>query len=225
MPFLEDERISVALSAVPVRVQICLKSGKDCRQATCQSCSMLFIAAISGCPVCLSPLFPPPRPAVLRPPPTPPHATRKIAGETNATSVIFTSVLLTSLMDVSPPFLLPSLARENTRASYIFRSASRFWHRPLFFHGAKEQERRDKSGWWIKGGGSRWEGNGYDPNSRRIERIVSCWSIDFFFFSRSKTSIFVTMIFISWCDGKKMMVTGIEEFFWLIDDEFCNNFI
>lgn len=52
-----------------------------------------------------------------------------------------------------------------------------------------------------------------------VDRLI------FFFFSRSKTSIFVTMIFISWCDGKKMMVTGIEEFFWLIDDEFCNNFI
>lgn len=62
-----------------------------------------------------------------------------------------------------------------------------------------------------------------------LEELKELYLVDrliFFFFSRSKTSIFVTMIFISWCDGgKKMIVTGIEEFFWLIDDEFCNNFI
>lgn len=119
MPFLEDERISVALSGCRCRIQICLKSGKDCRQATCQSCSMLFIAAISGCPVCLSPLFP----LSIAAPPTSLHATRKIAGETNATSVIFTSVLL--LLNGRPPAFLPPPSREKIRAHRIFRSVSR----------------------------------------------------------------------------------------------------
>lgn len=60
-----------------------------------------------------------------------------------------------------------------------------------------------------------------------LEELKESYLVDrlIFFFSRSKTSIFVTMIFISCCDGKKMMVTEIEKFFWLIDDEFCNNFI
>lgn len=139
MPFLEDERISVALSGCRCRIQICLKSGKDCRQATCQSCSMLFIAAISGCPVCLSPHFPLP----IAAPPTSLHATRKIAGETNATSVIFTSVLLTSLMDVPPPFF--PHPRERKYAHTVFFDLCRdIWHRPLFFYGAKEEEKRDK---------------------------------------------------------------------------------
>lgn len=106
-PFLEDERISPTAIWAPVHTQICLKSGKDGGQATCQSCSMLFIAAISGCPVCLSPprsLLPP----SLLPAPLFPRDEGKQRAGTNATSVIFTSLLFTSLMDVrlspsSPP--------------------------------------------------------------------------------------------------------------------------
>lgn len=127
-----------------------------------------------------------------RPPPSPHPSPRNEENsrrnECHQRNLYFcTSHLLNGRLPTFPP----PLPRERKFAPYIFRSASRFWHRPLFFHGAKEEEKRDKSGWWIKGGGSRREGNGYDPNSRRIERIVSCWSIDFFFFFHDRKRVFL----------------------------------
>lgn len=106
---------------MPVRVQICLKSGKDCRQATCQSCSMLFIAAISGYPVCLSPLSPPPRPAVLRPPPhpSPRNEENSRRNECHQRNLYFcTSHLLNGRLPTFPP----PLPRERKYARIVYFS-------------------------------------------------------------------------------------------------------
>lgn len=103
-PFLEDERISPTAIWAPVHTQICLKSGKDGGQATCQSCSMLFIAAISGCPVCLSP------PHSHLPPPPPPHsshATRENSRQCHERNLYFSTFHLLNGRETLP--LLPLL--------------------------------------------------------------------------------------------------------------------
>lgn len=131
-----------------MRTQICLKSGKDCRQATCQSCSMLFIAAISGCPVCLSPL---PSPST-----TPRNEENSGRNECHQRNLYFcTSHLLNGRPPTFPPLPsppLPSFAGENTRTTY-FSISSRFLTPTVFLYGAKNEEKRDKllAVRWIKG--------------------------------------------------------------------------
>lgn len=125
-------------------------------------------------------------PPPIAAPPTSLHATRKIAGETNATSVIFTSVLLTSLMDVPPPFF--PHPRERKYAHTVFFDLCRdIWHRPLFFYGAKEEEKRDKRlAIRIKVDG--------DSDLRKIRKNRRML-IDWYFFFWKRECIFVTIFF------------------------------